>query len=728
MINTLKLSSDFRRSFLREVLVPLVAILLLTFVGAGAALFIGTSLTNTEARHQQQRMIEASFSQSLNEHLRQLHSLSRWGPFEQHLAEGNSSRWLDENIGLWLYEMFGHQLILVLDQQNQIVRVWREGQPVSAPADGPLIGEVLQSPLVNDPARQDNADYARITNRAAALAVGNIQRDDNALPRFRLVSLKFLDDGYLAGLAERNQLQGLHFSDGTPQPGTGARYLLIAQAGEAVGYLNWIPSRPGAQMLRTIGPSTGLAVLAISLLCLYMVRRLWNSSVNLSQSMLRLGASEAQAQHLAFHDVLTGLPNRALVEDRLTQALALATRHDQRVALLLIDLDRFKTINDTHGHHAGDELIIAVAQRLSNIVRASDTVGRIGGDEFIVVMPDVDNIGQVQSLAQRIIDELSEPFTLFGSDVWSGASIGLALAPKDGVDRLELMRKADIALYEAKSGGRGTYRQFERAMDESVRTRQTIAADLRTALHTHQGLEVWYQPLMDIGGQQMVGIEALLRWHHPTRGLIAPAEFIAIAEETGLIIPLGEWVLAEACVTQQRFPELLVAVNVSPVQFRSTGFVERVMAIVSQNGGDPKRLELEITEGVLIEDEREARAIIVALREAGFRIALDDFGTGYSSLNYLSNFPVDKIKIDRSFTQSLGVAENSVAIVESVVKLGHAMGLMVTAEGVETPGQMSALADAGCNQLQGYLFSQAVPADQLAALMTLSAPDEVQQG
>lgn len=726
MINTLKLSSDFRRSFLREVLVPLVAILLLTFVGAGAALFVGTSLTNTEARHQQQRMIEASFSQSLNEHLRQLHSLSRWGPFEQHLEEGNSSRWLDENIGLWLYEMFGHQLILVLDQQNQIVRVWREGQPVSAPENDPLIGEVLQSTLVNDPARQDNADYARVTNRAAALAVGNIQRESNALPRFRLVSLKFLDDGYLTGLAERNQLQGLHFSDGTPQPGIGARYLLIAQAGEAVGYLNWIPSRPGAQMLRTIGPSTGLAVLAISLLCLYMVRRLWNSSVNLSQSMLRLGASEAQAQHLAFHDVLTGLPNRALVEDRLTQALALATRHDQRVALLLIDLDRFKTINDTHGHHAGDELIIAVAQRLSRIVRASDTVGRIGGDEFIVVMPDVDNIGQVHSLAQRIIDELSEPFTLFGSDVWSGASIGLALAPKDGVDRLELMRKADIALYEAKSGGRGTYRQFERAMDESVRTRQTIAADLRTALHTRQGLEVWYQPLMDIGGQQMVGIEALLRWHHPARGLIAPGEFIAIAEETGLIIPLGEWVLAEACVTQQRFPELLVAVNVSPVQFRSTGFVERVMAIVSQNGGDPKRLELEITEGVLIEDEREARAIIVELRDAGFRIALDDFGTGYSSLNYLSNFPVDKIKIDRSFTQSLNVAENSVAIVESVVKLGHAMGLMVTAEGVETPGQMSALADAGCNQLQGYLFSQAVPADQLAALMKTIAPDNAQ--
>ncbi|WP_442798776.1 putative bifunctional diguanylate cyclase/phosphodiesterase [Pantoea vagans] len=727
MINTLKLSSDFRRSFLREVLVPLVAILVLTFAGAGAALFIGTSLTNTEARHQQQRMIEASFSQSLNEHLRQLHSLSRWRPFEAHLAEGNSDRWLDENIGQWLYEMFGHQLIMVLDAQNQIVRVWREGQKVSAADNDLLIGDVLKSPLVKDPARQDNADYARVTNRAAALAVGNIQRDSDDLPRFRLVSLKFLDDGYLASLAERNQLEGLHFSDGSSQSGTSARYLLIAQAGEPIGYLNWIPSRPGAQMLRTIGPSTGLAVLAISLLCFYMVRRLWNSSVNLSQSMLRLGASEAQAQHLAFHDVLTGLPNRALVEDRLTQALALATRNDQRVALLLIDLDRFKAVNDTHGHHAGDELIIAVAQRLNRIVRASDTVGRIGGDEFIVVMPEVDNIGQVNSLAQRMIDELAQPFTLFGSDVWSGASIGLALAPKDGIDRLELMRKADIALYEAKSGGRGRFRQFERAMDESVQTRQTIAADLRTALQTCQGLEVWYQPLMDVGGQQMVGIEALLRWHHPTRGLIAPGEFIAIAEETGLIIPLGEWVLAEACATQQRFPDLLVAVNVSPVQFRSTGFVDRVMTIVSQHGGDPKRLELEITEGVLIENEREAREIIVSLREAGLRIALDDFGTGYSSLNYLSTFPVDKIKIDRSFTQSLGVAENSVAIVESVVKLGHAMGLMVTAEGVETAGQMSALADAGCNQLQGYLFSQAVPADQLAALMRLPAPEDAQR-
>ncbi|MEZ3499050.1 putative bifunctional diguanylate cyclase/phosphodiesterase [Pantoea sp. KPR_PJ] len=715
MINSVKLSAGFRRSFIREVLLPLMAILLLTFAGAGTALFLGTTLTNQEAKAQQQRMIEASFSQSLAEHQRQLLSMSRWAPLASHLTTSPSDRrWLNDNVGRWLYEMFGHQLIMVLDETGLPMQVWREGQPLTAPAEDPTVQAVLASALLRGQSQQEEADYARVEGRAAALAIGDVTREAT---RLKLVSLKFLDDGYLAGLAERSQLKGLHFSDLSAVADTPARFLLTSRQGEEVGYINWDPMRPGAQMLRAIAPSTGIAVLIVMLLCLYMLRRLWTSSRDLSQSMIRLGASEAQAMHLAFHDVLTGLPNRALVEERLTQALALATRHEQRVALLLIDLDRFKNINDTYGHHAGDELIIAVAHRLSTLLRPSDTVGRIGGDEFIVVMPEVENIGQVQALAQRILDALSQPYALSGGEVWSGASIGLVLAPKDGLDRQELVRKADIALYEAKSSGRGKYRQFERVMDESIRTRQNIAADLRVALQDYRGLAVWYQPLMDIEGKNMVGVEALLRWNHPTRGAVPPADFIAIAEETGLIIPLGEWVLREACAIQQRFPALMVAVNVSPVQFRATGFVTRMVEIVRESGGDPQHIELEITEGVLIEDEHEARAIIIALREAGFRIALDDFGTGYSSLNYLSTFPVDKIKIDRSFTQSLGVAENSVAIIESVVKLGHAMGLTVTAEGVETPGQMSALADAGCNQLQGYLFSQALPFERLGDWM-----------
>lgn len=358
-----------------------------------------------------------------------------------------------------------------------------------------------------------------------------------------------------------------------------------------------------------------------------------------------------------------------------------------------------------------------MARRLSEIVRTSDTVGRIGGDEFIIVMPDTETIGQVHTLAQRIISALSAPYHLLGNELWVGVSIGLALAPKDGVDRLELMRKADIALYDAKNHGRGQFRQFEKAMDESLRTRQELAAELRQALVNFTGLAVWYQPLMEINGERVVGVEALLRWHHPTRGDISPADFIAIAEETGLILPLGEWVLREACKTSLKLPQVVVAVNVSPVQFRSSGFVSRLLEIVASEGADPRRLELEITEGVLIEDEHASRSCIIALREAGFRIALDDFGTGYSSLNYLSSFPVDKIKIDRSFTQSLGVADNSTAIIESVVRLGHAMGLTVTAEGVETEGQMHALANAGCNQLQGYLFSHAVPLTEIEKMV-----------
>ncbi|QGY29665.1 putative bifunctional diguanylate cyclase/phosphodiesterase [Pantoea cypripedii] len=715
MINAIKLSDGFRRNFVREVILPLVAILVLTFAGAGAGLFWGTRLTNNEAQEQQQRMIEASFDQSLAEHLRQLRSLTRWAPLANQLDLSQPDQgWLDENVGSWLYEMFDHELVLILGQDNQLVEVWRNGQQVPDRQVGPQVQAMLDSTLLrasDHPA--DRADFVRIGDRAASIAVGDISQAGH----YRLVSVKYLDDGYLNRLATRSQLRQLHFSGSTPQPNDRAHYLLNSQQGDPVGYISWEPDRPGAQMLRTIGPSTLLSVVMITLVCLFMVRRIWTSSLNLSQSLLRLGASEAQAQHLAFHDVLTGLPNRSLVEDRLSQALAMAARYDHRVALLLIDLDRFKNINDTYGHHAGDDLIIEVGHRLSSLVRASDTVGRIGGDEFIIVMPDVENISQVQTVANRIISALSEPYHLFGSEAWIGTSIGLALAPKDGLDRQELMRKADIALYEAKNGGRGQYRQFERAMDESLRTRQQIAADLRHALLHYDGLAVWYQPLMEISGQRVVGLEALLRWQHPTRGEVAPGEFIAIAEETGLIIPLGEWVLREACKTSLRMPELIVAVNVSPVQFRASGFVERMIEIVQSEGADPQRMELEITEGVLIEDEHEARNNIIALRNAGFRIALDDFGTGYSSLNYLSTFPVDKIKIDRSFTQSLGVAQNSAAIIESVVRLGHAMGLMVTAEGVETEGQMNALADAGCNQLQGYLFSQAVPIEEIERMV-----------
>lgn len=728
MINSFKLSSGFRRSFLREVLLPLIAVLAITFTGAIITVLWATNLSNHNAQTQQQQTIQTSFSQALNEHLRQNRSLTRWGPLAAQLNTlPINEQWLTTNIGQWLYEMFSHQLVMILDHQNRPIYGWIEGKRVDQQQLYDRYAPMLQPPLTMltaidnaDGIRHDIADFVQLDGHPAALALGDISGRTNSPGPYRLLSIKRLDDGFLTALATRSQLKKLHFTDDPREQRGKANFLLVNQTDQPIGNIAWLPSRPGAQMLKTIGPMVLLTVLIITLLCILMMRRLWFSSLKLSQSMLKLGASEAQAQHLAYHDVLTGLPNRALIEERLTHALALSSRSDRLIALLLLDLDRFKMVNDTYGHHAGDALIIEVSQRLSGLLRSSDTVGRIGGDEFVVVMSDVESIDQVNAVCQRIIEALSQPFVLLNNETWIGVSIGLVLSPRDGTDRSELMRKADIALYEAKNNGRSQFCQFEEVMDESVRTRQMLAAELRLAMQNRTGLAVWYQPLMDIHGTRVLGVEALLRWQHPEHGMISPAEFINIAEETGLIIALGEWVLREACGMARQWPLLTVAVNVSPVQFRSAGFVKRVIDIVSEEACNPHQIELEITEGVLIQDEREACNIIVSLREAGFPIALDDFGTGYSSLNYLSQFPVDKIKIDRSFIQALGVVENSTAIIESVVRLGHAMGLTVTAEGVETNGQMSALADAGCNQLQGYLFSQALPAEELESMLSAS--------
>ena len=721
MFNKDQRPERLRHEFIREVIFPLALVLLITWCAAGFSLQWTSRHVNQEAVTQQENIIKTAFSQSMTEHLRQLHSLTHWPPFGQALQRSTlDRRWLDENVGHWLYEMFGHQTTFILDPQNRVLISWKNGLR-EANQHGQRFEEAL-APWLSRQARvqggalQDMADFARLGEHAALIAVSDISSDGRK-SGFRLIGVKYLNDDFLSALAQRSLIDRLHYIGEKPLPPGQAQFQLTSQLGLSAGHFAWTPERPGTQMLKLLAPLLITVLLVTTLVCIVMIYRLWRLRLRLAQSMLRLGASEAQAQHLAFHDVLTGLANRALIDDRLTLALARAARNRSQTALLLLDLDRFKNINDTYGHHAGDDLIIEVAHRLSTLLRASDTVGRIGGDEFVIVIEEIRDDSEVDTLCHGIIAALAEPYTLLGSETWIGVSIGVALAPLDGIERQELMRKADIALYEAKNNGRGQHRRFARAMDESVQTRQQIAADLRSALQQRQGLEVWYQPLMDITGEEILGFEALLRWQHPQRGFIPPSEFIPIAEETGLILPIGEWVLREACRVSLRWPALTIAINVSPLQFRAAGFVQRFKEIVAAEGATPYTLELEITEGVLIEDEREARAIIIALREAGFRIALDDFGTGYSSLNYLSNFPVDKIKIDRSFTQSLGIAENSTAIVESVVRLGHAMGLAVTAEGVETSGQMVALAEAGCNQLQGYLFSQAVPSDKIALML-----------
>jgi diguanylate cyclase (GGDEF)-like protein len=531
-----------------------------------------------------------------------------------------------------------------------------------------------------------------------------------------MVSLRFLDGEFLTELEHRNLIARPRFSR-ISNPGRGEQALpLESEDGGTIGYVIWRPELPGSGIIALLAPIT--ALLAFAMIALMSLLAFWlrRSTGELNDTMVQLQASEAQAHHLAFHDPLTGLPNRALFRDRLEHALSRA-RRGEPLSVMLLDLDRFKRVNDTLGHMAGDELIREFGARMAALVRDCDTVARLSGDEFAILLPGMGCHKDIEALSRRILAAVRERFEVLGNSAFVGVSIGMICAPESGLDRAELMRKADIALYRAKSEGRDCYRHFTECMDERVQYSSAIEEDLRIALASGDELRIHYQPEMDAAGEAIVGIEALVRWQHPARGLIAPEQFVPIAEETGLIGELGEWVLGEACKAALRWPRLFVAVNLSPAQFRTSGFADRLIAIVGGAGVAPAQIELEVTEGVLLEDDDIVRDALAKLRRAGFRIALDDFGTGYSSFSYLRSFEVDKIKIDRSFVQHLGHQVDSAALVTAVITIGHAMGLTVVAEGVETEEQCQFLKGAGCDQMQGYLFSRAVPEDELIPLL-----------
>jgi predicted signal transduction protein with EAL and GGDEF domain len=354
---------------------------------------------------------------------------------------------------------------------------------------------------------------------------------------------------------------------------------------------------------------------------------------------------------------------------------------------------------------------------LGPLLDSRATLARLGGDEFVILLPTVRAKEKVYELCERILELVREPFEVVGTQAFVGVSIGVVFSPDAGTGRMELMRKADIALYRAKADGRDCFRVFEREMDDTVRFRSEIENDLRTALESGSQLRVFYQPQIASAGKRVVGLEALVRWQHPTRGLMSPETFIEIAEDTGLIAELGEWVLKEACGAASRWPTLYIGVNLSPLQFKLPNFSERLIGIVRDAGVCAGQLELEVTETVLLQDDEMVRQELVRLREAGFKIALDDFGTGYSSLSHLHRFEVDRIKVDRTFVKNLGKLD-SAAIITAVVNLGHAMGLKVTAEGVETEEQSEFLTAAGCDVMQGHLFAHALPEAELARLMT----------
>ncbi|QDW39699.1 EAL domain-containing protein [Bradyrhizobium sp. KBS0727] len=429
--------------------------------------------------------------------------------------------------------------------------------------------------------------------------------------------------------------------------------------------------------------------------------------------------AQEQISHMARHDALTNLPNRTLFREQLEQALRLVKRSDQ-LAVLCLDLDHFKEINDSLGHPIGDALLMEVGRRLGECVTENDTVARLGGDEFAIVQfcKDCDP-SAVASLASYIVERVSESYTIGGHQLVIGVSIGISLAPEDGKNPDELLKKADLALYRAKADGRGTYRFFETGMDARAQARRLLELDLRAALQRNE-FEVYYQPIRDLARDRVVAFEALVRWNHSLRGMISPVNFIPLAEETGLIVQLGDWVLRQACTDAAGWSQddVDVAVNLSPVQFKNPNLVSSVKAALEVSGLPAHRLELEITESVLLQNSETTLAVLHELRAFGVRISLDDFGTGYSSLSYLRSFPFDKIKIDRSFITELATRADSMAIVRAVTGLGKSLGIVTTAEGVETDAQFDLLRREGCTQAQGYLFSQPRPAAEVEAMLS----------
>ena len=444
-------------------------------------------------------------------------------------------------------------------------------------------------------------------------------------------------------------------------------------------------------------------------------------TMGISHNITERKQAEARIRYLALHDTLTGLPNRLVLTDRLGQAIALAHRNQRTVAVLMLDLDRFKSVNDSYGHHVGDCLLELVAARLKGCLRESDIVARLGGDEFVICLPEVEDTHGVAQVAEKVLSVLAQSFDVKSWHLHIGASVGICQYPKDGETAEELLQGADAALYESKKKGRGTYCLFTQELTQAVRRRRRLEADLRQ-IRIKDELAIYYQPLVSTDSGRITAVEALLRWHHPELGSISPGEFIPLLEDLGLMVEVGTWVLKTACLQNVQWQKeglvpVRMAVNLSAQQFYRDDIVETVREALREAGLAPEWLELELTESLTLDDTEASITIMRELKHLGVSISLDDFGTGWSALSYLTHFPLDRIKIERSFLRAINSQSSGEAVVRSILALGRNLGVHCVAEGVETPEQLAFLQNQRCAEIQGFLYSRAVPPADCAALM-----------
>lgn len=646
-------------------------------------------------------------------------SATVWDDAVTHVAAGDRD-WMAANLGRWMNSYFGHDAAFVLGPTDQLAYGYSATEAndqvafafVAADAlklvkklrkrlaDGDTAGVSDKSLTIGE------SDIVKIRDRPAILSVKPIVSDSGEIAvdeqhQFVHIALRYLDGDFAHTLASEYLFNDLRFEWKKDGQAGRSVFPLASRSGQVFGYFSWVPFRPGTEVLRATEPVLAVGGLLVLAAMSAFVLLLQGRSSRLRESQSRL-------QHLAHHDVLSGLPNRAAFNAAVEETLA-----KSQAAVLFVDLDRFKNVNDTLGHPVGDKLIAEVGSRLRSAAGTGVLVARIGGDEFTIIIPDP-KMNLVEKLAENIVAAIRSPFEIDGQPILIGASIGIAVS-SSGSDAQDLVRRADIALYHAKEAGRNQFAIFGQHMDDLIRTRRDLERDLRTALQTGDEIAVHYQPIY-ASNARLIGVEALTRWRHPTKGLVQPETFISIAEEAGLIDRLGEIVMSTALTDAKKWPELIVAVNASPVELRSETYALRVIGLLDKFNFDPRQLEIEITESAVLENEEACRRNIRALREIGVQIALDDFGTGFSSFGRLQKLDVDRIKIDRCFVGEYGKPGSNAGIVQAMIELAHAGGMRATAEGVETPEQQAWLIDAGCDELQGFFLSRPVVASEIERL------------
>jgi diguanylate cyclase (GGDEF)-like protein len=704
---------------------------LVVLAGMGYGLFIGSLFLGAERvdyaeRVREQALVANAVGQRLNEVGETLTSDVVWDEALENLDNKFDPAWADINIGRNLTHVFNFRTVYVLDPFDRPEFAADANGEIPLATFGPLARQgapLIAAVRAVEAERPPQLQFKSIQRTGIVLLAGHPVTMTASLVRSDfgrrhplhatapiVVALAPAEGEVGRAFADRFLLADARVMVGPPPAGkTHLAEVELARddaSGRRVSFV-WRPKRPGAELLQRSMPYLLLGSFCLIGGAAILLLQAWRAN----QGLLR---SKERARHLALHDPLTGLPNRRLFGERLSAARRSLSRDVADFAVLCIDLDHFKEVNDAYGHEAGDELIREVADRLREACREDEIVARLGGDEFAVLVSNVGAAGAA-GLAQRLIQRLSGDVYLSRGQAQLCCSIGVAFVSDLSTDETETLREADMALYRAKAQGRGRYCFFEPEMDQAIKARKAFEADLRTAVAEGQ-IKTVYQPLVRADGM-IVGAEALARWTHPVRGEVPPGAFIPLAEDCDLIGPIGAAVFRQACLDSREFGDLRVAVNVSPVQLRRPGMIEQVKAILAETGADPRRLDLEITEGCLLRDDARTHDILNALRGLGFRLVLDDFGTGYSSLSYLHRYPVEKIKLDRSFIIRLDEGEAARLIVSALIQLAKGLNLDVVAEGVETAGQLDALRTMGCKAFQGYLFSKPCPKEALLDML-----------